>query len=139
MQPNPSIPVSFSLHHSAAHGGEPVIDQEAFSILESLADEDDPDLVNEIVELFLEDSALRMSQIEEGLQGSGADTIRAAAHALKSASANVGALCFSSTCASLESAAQGEPDGDLASIVSSAIEMYADVRRALAGEAGNDQ
>jgi HPt (histidine-containing phosphotransfer) domain-containing protein len=134
MQPNPASPVSFNLHHSAELGGEPVIDQDAFSILESLADEDDPDLVNEIVGLFLEDSATRMSQIQDGLQEGGADSVRAAAHALKSASANVGALSFSTMCAGLESAAQGGSEAELADLVTSALKMYADVRSALMGE-----
>lgn len=138
MQPNLPSPVSFSSHHSAELGGEPVIDQEAFSILESLADEDDPDLVNEIVGLFLEDSATRMSQIENGLQEGGADSVRAAAHALKSASANVGALSFSAMCAGLESSAQGGSEAELADLIASAIKMYADVRSALMGQPVTD-
>ena len=135
MEPNQSSPVSFSLHHGAEHGGEPVIDQEAFAVLESLADEDDPDLVKEIIELFLEDSAIRMGQIEESVASDGVDAIRAAAHALKSASANVGALCFSTACANLESAAVPGSHSELAGLVASALDMYADVRNALNGNA----
>lgn len=139
MESNPAITVSFSLTHRAEHGGEPVIDQDAFSVLESLADEDDPDLVKEIIELFLEDSAMRMSQIEVGHQDGQADSIRAAAHALKSASANVGALSFSSTCASLESAASAVNESELSELVASALKMYADVRSALDGSPAMDR
>ncbi len=138
MEPNPSSPVSFSLHHSAEHGGDPVIDQEAFAVLESLADEDDPDLVKEIVELFLDDSAIRMAQIENSSDPEGVEAIRAAAHALKSASANVGALRFSAACASLESAAVPGSDAELCTLVASALQMYADVRSALTGDLAPD-
>ena len=139
MESNSASTVSFKLTHRAEHGGEPVIDQDAFSVLESLADDDDPDLVNEIIELFLEDSATRMSQIEVGHQDGKADSIRAAAHALKSASANVGALSFSSICASLESAASGSNESELSELVTSALKMYADVRSALDGSPATDR
>ena len=138
MQPNSSSQVLFSQRHGAELGGEPVIDQDAFAVLESLADEDDPDLVKEIVELYLEDSAGRMSQIEQGLQGEGANIIRAAAHALKSASANVGALHFSSACASLEDAAVDGSESGLTELVAEAVKLYEDVRSALSGVVSSD-
>lgn len=136
MQSNSTSPVSFSLHHSADLGGDVVIDREAFAVLESLADEDDPDLVKEIIELFLDDSAMRIAQIENSSDD--VDAIRAQAHALKSASANVGALCFSSTCAEIESAAISDAGAGLMELVSSALEMYADVRSALIGDLAAD-
>ena len=137
MQPNRPSQVLFSQRHSAELGGEPVIDQDAFAVLESLADEDDPDLVKEIVELYLEDSASRMSQIELGFQGECVEKIRAAAHALKSASANVGALHFSSACADLERAAVPGSEPGLTELVAEAAKLYDDVRRALSGVVSN--
>ena len=132
MQSKPTSIVSFSKLHRNEHGGEPIIDRDVFSILEELADEDDPDLVSEIVELYLVDSAERMEQVAEASTRSDADAIRGAAHALKSSSANIGAMRFSQACASLEAAARGEDLEGLSELVRSALEMYEDVRSAFA-------
>ncbi|QDV06079.1 hybrid sensory histidine kinase TorS [Planctomycetes bacterium Poly30] len=130
MQSKPTSIVSFSKLHRNEHGGDPVIDRDVFSILEELADEDDPDLVAEIVELFLVDSAERMAQVADADAKSDADAIRGAAHALKSSSANIGALRFSQACASLEAAARGDDLDGLPELVCAALEMYEDVRGA---------
>ena len=82
-----------------------------------------------------------MSQIEQGLQADGVDEIRAAAHALKSASANVGALCLSSACGNLESAAGPSAAHDLdelTELVAAAVKLYDDVRSALSGAASDN-
>lgn len=137
MQSEPTSIVSFSKRHRDEHGGEPVIDREVFSILEELADDDDPDLVPEIIDLFLEDSAMRMAQVSEASSESDADTIRGAAHALKSSSANIGALRFSKACASLEAAAQGDDPEGLSKLVEEAMQLYGDVRAALDRSTGH--
>ncbi len=126
MQSNSSSIVTFSKHHLEEHGGDPVIDRDVFAILEELADEDDPDLVAEIVELFLDDSAERMAQVAD--VGADADAIRSAAHALKSSSANIGALRFSRACSDMEAAARGDDLDGLPELVRSALVMYEDVR-----------
>lgn len=132
MESKPPNTVSFDQRHLPEHGGDPVIDRDVFAILEELADEDDPDLVAEIIELFLVDSAERMQQVG-GEEGSGdPDAVRGAAHALKSSSANIGALGFSKACAGLESAARDGRFDELDSLVASALVMYEDVRKALA-------
>ena len=135
MPPKSDTTASLDTRHAEELGGEPVIDRATFSILESLADEDDPDLVAEIVQLFLEDSAIRMAQIKEGAGGGNADSIQAAAHALKSASANVGALCLSAVCAKIEGVATSCEESELTALVDMAVQMHADVRRVLSVQA----
>ncbi len=129
MQSKPTSTVSFDKHHLPEHGGEPVIDRDVFSILEELADEDDPDLVAEIVPLPHPVATERMTQISKDADP---DSIRGAAHALKSSSANIGALQFSEICAGLEAAARDDQLDKLEGLVTAALAMYEDVRSALA-------
>ncbi|MEM8709429.1 MAG: Hpt domain-containing protein [Planctomycetota bacterium] len=139
MESESSSLVSFDRTHSPDHGGEQVIDADVFSILEELADDDDPGLVAELVELFLVDSAERMASIATALESSDVDTIRAAAHALKSSSANIGAMPFSQACANLEAAARSGESEKALGFAKSALAMYDDVRSAFsAGTEGNE-
>jgi two-component system sensor histidine kinase/response regulator len=65
------------------------------------------DLLHEIVELFARDSAVRLSSIEEAWRaGRGADTARAA-HTLKGAAAQVGAVDVVAAAVDVERAARG--------------------------------
>lgn len=128
---------AFDIHHSSEHGGEPVLDQVAFSALEELAGDDDPDLVAELVELFLEDSRERMQQIEDAIAGHDLEAIGSAAHALKSSSANIGARSFAKTCAEVESVSRSKEPVDPAaveSLVARALDMYREVCRVLDAE-----
>lgn len=127
---------AFDAVHSPASGAAsaPVLDRATFSALEELAGDEDPDLVSDLVELFLEDSKVRMEQIEEAASGGDHDSIGRAAHALKSSSANIGALLFSRVCAEIESLSRSSTGADLPGLddlLSRAASMYAEVRSAL--------
>ncbi|MEM6674658.1 MAG: Hpt domain-containing protein [Planctomycetota bacterium] len=122
------------LRHDDRLGGGPILDRDAFAALEELAGLDDPDLVAEIVELYLDDSLVRVSEVESGRRSSEFGRIGSAAHALKSASANIGALTFSEACADLEAATRVRGGVDLDEIerlCDRAMQMYAEVRTAL--------
>jgi len=71
------------------------VDPEVLESLRELGGEDDPGLFLELIELFLEDTPQRMKQVEEALARDDADGLGAAAHALKSSCANLGALKLS--------------------------------------------
>ena len=141
--PNPKFPamndhndVSEPLEavHTDELGGGPILDQESFGALQELAGDDDPDLISELIGLFIEDASDRMAQIESALGAEDVQSIGAAAHALKSSSANIGALAFSKACAALEMKVR-RPDQaaeqDLSSLVHRAVTMYGEVRTAL--------
>lgn len=132
-QPSSST-YSFEAVHSGDLGGSPVLDQATFGALQELAGDDDPDLIQDLIELFLEDSAQRMGAMDEGLRSGDAGTIAAAAHALKSSGANIGALEFSTTCATLEHSVRSvdAPDLDaLEVLVARAMRLYGEVCQAL--------
>lgn len=66
-----------------------VIDLQA---LDRLSEWGGPKLVKEMIQLFLENSSERLSQIDGGLERGDARAVERAAHSLKSSAANIGAL-----------------------------------------------
>lgn len=128
-------PFRFDAVHSDDVGGEHVLDEATFGALQELAGDDDPDLVADLVGLFLGDSRERMDEIAAARSSSDAATIGRAAHALKSSSANIGALAFSGVCADLEreARAEGASAEALIALIDRAIAMYTDVCAALGG------
>ena len=97
---------------------------------------DTPDLLEQIVRLYLESAPTLIAQIHAGLAVCDMTAIRNAAHSLKSSSANVGATDLSKMCSKLEAAARaGTIDEDVPR--ASAIEAeYIEVRSALLAEIG---
>jgi HPt (histidine-containing phosphotransfer) domain-containing protein len=74
--------------------------------LRELGGDDDPGLLLEVIGMFLEDAPLRMREIEQGLKGGDIKLLERAAHSLKSASANVGAVGLSGLCKRMEEIAR---------------------------------
>lgn len=92
--------------HSARLGGGPVLDADTLSALVELGGDDDPGLLQELVELFVDDAGRRVKGILVALDRGDVETVARAAHALKSAAANLGAFGFSSACRELETQAR---------------------------------
>jgi len=126
-----------SFRFDATHGPEMdealVLDEATFGALQELAGDDDPDLVAELVELFLDDSRVRMGEIRSALDAGDGERVGRAAHALKSSSANIGALAFSGLCAELERTARrdGTSPTELEELVDRALRTYGEVCEAL--------
>lgn len=78
------------------------IDFNVLDDLRSLQDEGDPDLVAEVVQLFLEDSPQRVVAIRTAASAGDASLLGAAAHGLKGSAANVGAVRLRAVCERLE-------------------------------------
>ena len=55
-----------------------------------------------LISTYLADAKLRLQLIEQGLQNQDYDAVRLAAHSLKGASANLGALILAQLCEKLE-------------------------------------
>ncbi len=90
-----------------------VFDTEVLGGLRELQDEGEPDLVVELMSLFVEDAPERHKQIEDAANQGDAKGVERSAHALKSASANLGAKELSASCAALEVLGRG---GDLSGL-----------------------
>jgi HPt (histidine-containing phosphotransfer) domain-containing protein len=95
---------------SRVNPGNPAVDPEAIEQLRFLEDEDQPNVVAELVLLFVEHTPPKISAIRDGITQGDAGAVKRAAHSLKGSSANVGATGMQHVCEQIEHAAAG---GDL--------------------------
>ncbi|MBF0127422.1 MAG: response regulator, partial [Magnetococcales bacterium] len=77
-----------------------------------------------VIEEFLDSSPALLATIEEAVRQQSPDQVRAAAHALKSNSATVGALALSALCATMEKGARKGEIAPAATLISEAREVY---------------
>lgn len=83
---------------------ESSIDQKVLDGLAQLPQSGSRNLVHRVIQAYLESSGELMTLLAAEIDSSNFDGIRSRAHALKSSSANVGALTFSGLCKVLEAA-----------------------------------
>jgi signal transduction histidine kinase/CheY-like chemotaxis protein len=86
-----------------------VLDRATLASLRKLPSSTGTDVLTQIIGLYFESSSSCRGRITEALIGEDREALRSAAHALKSASANVGALTLAEHCQAVErSAAQSD-------------------------------
>jgi len=107
------------------------IDYKVLASLGRLQREGRPDLVQEMIHLFFKGGSDLLKDLKEGVANGDAALLHHASHALRSASANVGAVILSSHCKELEAIAQRGVVSDAASIVAAILEDYRAVELAL--------
>jgi len=95
---------------------------------------DDPSIFNELVELFIADTPVRIKALEQALASGSARNLEAAAHALKSSSGNLGAYVLSTLCKELEVCGRNKNLESAASLVARSREEYRRVEEALREE-----
>ncbi len=111
-----------------------VLDPAVIESLKELGGEDDPDLFSELVQLFLEDTPVRIRKLCDALNESDARAIEQAAHALKSSAANLGATQLATVFMQIEAAGRERDLGRAASLVQQSSSAYERVREALTAE-----
>ena len=85
----------------------PVLDDAVLADLETLG----PDVVGEIVELFLLDVPGRLATLQRALDDRRGETVHREAHGLKGSALSIGATRLAAVCAAIEHAArQGDLD-----------------------------
>ncbi len=89
-------------------GDSPVIDENVIESLRELGGEDDPGLVAELIEMFLEDAPRHLDDMITGLESGDLEIVHRSAHTLKSSAANMGAMILSSLCKEVEELARTE-------------------------------
>jgi signal transduction histidine kinase/DNA-binding response OmpR family regulator len=82
------------------------LDTTALETIRALGGEQTPDLLEQIVRLYLEGAPDLIASIRTGLASADNDKVRLAAHSLKSSSANLGATGLAELCKKLEMAAR---------------------------------
>jgi CheY-like chemotaxis protein len=78
------------------------IDQSVLDIIRDMEDEDDPDMLAEIIGLYLDRAPELLQSLQAAIANKDAEALRVAAHTLKSSSANVGARVLADLCRELE-------------------------------------
>ena len=102
---------------------EPV-DYEVLDSLRQLQKEQRSDIVQQVINLFFKDAAGLLKDLERGATNHDALLLRQASHALKSVSANVGAIALSSRCGELEAIAQSGILSDPAPMVRAILDDF---------------
>ncbi len=87
-----------------------VIDRDVIERLLALGKARNKNMLGKVATLFLEDAAAALTQLRQLTQQKELEAVRQKAHALKSASANLGATQLSQACAELEAAAHNNRD-----------------------------
>jgi HPt (histidine-containing phosphotransfer) domain-containing protein len=83
------------------------VDASVLADLEEMQEEGEPDLVAELIGLYLRDAPRKLASMREAEAGGDAASLRRAAHSLKGSSASLGAFGVAALCGELE-LARGE-------------------------------
>jgi signal transduction histidine kinase/DNA-binding response OmpR family regulator/HPt (histidine-containing phosphotransfer) domain-containing protein len=109
----------------------PVLDPSVIAALRELGGEDDPGLFIELVNMFLADTPERMRTLSEAMEKGDPRALEHAAHALKSSSANLGALGLSGLFRDIEAAGREKDLSRAAPLVARTQPEFAKVEAAL--------
>jgi CheY-like chemotaxis protein/HPt (histidine-containing phosphotransfer) domain-containing protein len=82
--------------------GAPVLDRAQFDHLCDLQDDDDPEFIRDLVDLFLAETPRRLLEIARACKAGDARTMMQLAHTVKGASANFGARALQAKCQQIE-------------------------------------
>jgi two-component system, sensor histidine kinase and response regulator len=101
---------------TSALGNRPVVpdgsvDHSVLKSLRELQEEGEPDVLKELIELFLEDLPPQFKALQEAEEREDAQSVERTAHTLKGSSSNLGAVRMAAICAELEEIGRS---GDLA-------------------------
>lgn len=89
-----------------------VLDMTVVDELIALSDDGDPELLLDLIGLFLSDSPSKLEAVSEGVQTGDLDRVERAAHSLKGSSGNLGARRLQYLCESLVTRSRtGDLDG----------------------------
>jgi HPt (histidine-containing phosphotransfer) domain-containing protein len=113
-----------------------VLDRTVIATLRELGGEDDPGLFTELVNMFLADTPERLQAMIEALDKRDPTALERAAHALKSSSANLGALGLSGLFREIEAAGREKDLARAASLVERTRPEFERVEAALRSELG---
>ncbi len=112
-------------------GASSALDMQVIEGLRELGGTEDPGLLLEIIGMFLEDAPQRIREIEQGLASGDIKLLERAAHTLKSASANVGAMQLSSVCKRIEEIARYSKSDGIAELIPESNKAWSDAANAL--------
>ncbi len=78
------------------------LDESVLAALRELQEEGEPDILEELIELFLEDAPSQIAALGESVEAGNAHAVERIAHTLKGSSGNMGAARMTAICSELE-------------------------------------
>jgi PAS domain S-box-containing protein len=115
----------------------PAVDVAALDMIRALANDTAPDLLEQVVRLYLEAGPRLLDSLRSGMAAGDTDAVRAAAHALRSSSANVGARHLAELCKQIELASRAGSFTPQTPSFEDVLTEYSRVQAELNREVGN--
>ena len=110
------------------------LDQSVLDVIRDMEDEDDPDMLAEIIGLYFDRAPELLQSLQAAIANKDAESLRVAAHTLKSSSANVGARVLADLCRELEELGRSGSLDNSATKLSLLYDEYRRVDAALSDE-----
>lgn len=110
-----------------------VLDMQVVEELMSLSDDGDPDLLLDLIQLFLEDGPGKVAAIEQGLANADFDQMERAAHALKGSAGNLGARLLQGVCEQMQLATRQHQLPEMQQLTPQLQARFAEAKTALQG------
>ena len=111
-----------------------VLDSQVIANLRSLAEATDMSLLQEIIEAFVGDSEARLVALREAVRNADAQQLRQSAHALKGASANIGARAMAQLSQQLQEQGERGVLDEATNVIHALEEAFAHAKIALEAE-----
>ncbi len=108
-----------------------VIDMSVVDELLDLCDDGDPELLLDLIEMFLEDGPARIKSILEGVEQNDLDMVERAAHSLKGSAGNLGALKVQNDADALQNASRRSESEKVSDLVTPLQDDYREAEEAL--------
>ncbi len=118
-----------------SHGSNFVpIDRSILRILEKDVADNAPDIMLELIDIFIRDGGWHIHEMAKGLERQEFRKIEISAHSIKSSSATFGAMALSALSAQIEQLARAKKSEGMAEIMHSARDEFARVEAVLVVE-----
>ena len=110
---------------------EQVLDMSVVEELLSLSDDGDPELLLDLIQMFLADGPSKVSAVTEGLAAGDFDKMERAAHSLKGSSGNLGARLLQDTCEQMLAATRNHRLDESRQLTTRLTDRYSEAATAL--------
>ena len=110
---------------------DPVLDMSVVEELLSFSDDGDPELLMDLIQMFLEDGPAKVAAVQEGLAAGDFEKAERAAHSLKGSSGNLGARGLQNVCEELQLATRYHKLDDSKRLAPQLTQRFAEAEVAL--------
>lgn len=110
---------------------EQVLDMSVVEELLSFTDDGDPELLLDLIQMFLDDGPEKVRAVQQGLQAGDFDKMERAAHSLKGSSGNLGAHLLQDTCEKIQIATRQKRLDETRSLAAELVTKFAEAESAL--------